>query len=333
MKKLLLFNLLLTSFFATAQMPDSVRVSIDSALVVMQKNSLYSKNVDWAKVRSEVFSAAKNATNSIEAFPALKIAFDALGDKHANYWYYGQNYMLPNPELNARQSDSLKAKWKKGQVFGKEMIGEIAYLNVPAMPVNKQKDIDQYANWMRNAVAELAAKNPRGWIVDLRMNTGGNIRPMLAGLSPFFSDGIFGHYIDSNGKLLGKYEFKNGDFIMDGQNTASVTKQIASLSKSKVAVLMGAGTGSSGEGVAVTFQQRPNTKSFGEKTAGLANTTDGFVFNNQQCYFLISVGYLADGKKKILPESVKPDAIIKGAESYFDLKKDATVQAALKWLK
>lgn len=99
----------------------------------------------------------------------------------------------------SRYSDSIKTAWKRGPRIDAKMIGDIAYFAVPFMGVNKQEQIDNYANWLYDEVAKLQKKNPKGWIIYLRLNGGGNICLMLAALTPFFNDGIVSYYIDKNG--------------------------------------------------------------------------------------------------------------------------------------
>lgn len=311
---------------------DSVKAYVDSALVILKNNSLYAKKVDWKSLDRKVKEKSKMAKTKAETFEALKIAFDALGDKHAAYYQYEDQYKLENRELQNRISDSLKAGWKRGLKINNKMIDDIAYISVPTLGVGKQADIDKYANWIYDAVNKLNEKNPKGWIIDLRMNGGGNIRPMLGGLAMFFKDGIYTYYIDKDGKSSDESGFNNGDFVMDGKIQATIKNKIKPIDNVKVAILIGPGTASSGEGVAVVFSQRNNTKSFGTNSAGLANATNGFVFNHNQSYFLISVAKIADKNKKIYPEIVKPDIYVKENESFANLSSDPSVMQAIKWL-
>jgi C-terminal processing protease CtpA/Prc len=155
---------------------------------------------------------------------------------------------------------------------------------------------------------------------------------MLAGLAAFFADGVVGYCIERDGSATDESAFSNGSFTISGISQATIKSKIPSLTKARVAVLIGPGTASSGEGVAVVFRQRNRTKLFGENSAGLANATNGFVFNNNNAYFLISVAYLGDKNKKALPEYVTPDVIVKSNDAFNDLSRDTVVQAAIRWL-
>ncbi|MEI9810889.1 MAG: S41 family peptidase [Bacteroidota bacterium] len=96
--------------------------------------------------------------------------------------------------------------------------------------------------------AKLALNNPEGWIIDLRLNGGGNIRPMLAGMAMFFTPGIKGYYLDPNDTATEALSFRDGDFQIEGITQAAIKQKIPGFKNIKVAVLIGAGTGSSGEG-------------------------------------------------------------------------------------
>ena len=329
---LIMVFVLLVSLKSQGQLADSIKLHIDSSLAVLENNSLYAKNVSWPDIRKRVYAAAGSATTKAGTFTALKIAFDALGDKHAAFYQYDDEYRIPNDALLARYTDSIKATWKKGSRIVKQMIATTAYIRVPFMGAGKQEDIDKYANWLNDTVAALQKNDPASWIIDLRLNGGGNIRPMLAGLAAFFEDGVVGYCIERDGSATDESAFSNGNFTITGISQATIKNKIPSLAKAKVAVLIGPGTASSAEGVAVVFRQRKGTKLFGEHSAGLANATNGFVFNNNNSYFLLSVANLGDKNKKVLPEYVTPDVTVKSNDAFNDLSKDTVVQAAIKWL-
>lgn len=330
--RLILF-LLSVPLLSSAQPPDSLVKHIDTVLNILQKNSLYSGNVNWKVLRKEVLAKSAKATNKAETFPALTVAFKKLKDHHANYYIGDSSFRLEDTMLLKRQDDSLKAEWARGARIKTFMIGDIAYVNVPTLTGGKQEVIDKYANWIYDGVAKLAALKPKGWIIDLRLNVGGNIRPMMAGLGAFFKDGTVGYYLDRFGKTIEPSSFKNGEFLMENQVTAGIINKIPSLANEKVAVLIGAGTASSGEIAAVFLSTRKNTKLFGEMTAGLTNTTNGFVFDNDNAYFLLTVASLADKNKKRLSNYVMPDIKVKANNMFSNPEQDNTVKAAIAWLK
>lgn len=321
-----------SSFAVRAQMPDSVRVYLDSCLFVLKENALYANRVNWKKTKKAVFEKAKSAKTTTAAFEPLKIAFDALGDTHASYYHLDDSYKLDNVALTNSYSDSIKAGWKRGPRIDARMIGETAYFAVPFMGVNKQEQIDSHANWLYDEIAKLQQRNPKGWIIDLRLNGGGNIRPMLAGLAAFFKEGTISYYIDKNGKSSEQSAFSQGNFLMDGKIQATIKNKISGFPEAKVAVLIGPGTASSGEITAAVFSKRPHTILLGNNSAGLTNATNGFVFNHNKTYFLISTARVADKKKQLFPETIKPKFYIKENESFNAISNDQAVKKAIIWL-
>lgn len=113
---------------------------------------------------------------------------------------------------------------------------------------------------------------------------------------------------------------------------AAIIKKIRSFPNIKVAVIIGAGTSSSGEGVAAVLKERKNTRLFGEPTAGYANSTEGFLFNNQNSYFLLTTSQISGKSRKPFPAAVSPDVRVEHNDHFNDLRSDRAVQAALKWL-
>lgn len=327
-----LLLLFVFNYSAIAQMADSIRLHIDTCLFTLKQNSLYADRVNWPEVEQEVFTRAGQAKTKAETFEALKIAFDALGDKHAVYYHYDNSYRLGNAALMNRYSDSVKAAWTRGPRIDGQMINGVAYLAVPFMGVNRQEQIDCYANWLYDEVAKLQKQDPKGWIIDLRLDGGGNIRPMLAGLAMFFGEGIVSYYINKDGKTSDEAAFCHGDFLIDGRIQATIKTKIAGLADAKVAVLTGPGTASSGEITAAVFSERFNTLLLGDSTAGLANATNGFVLNDHTTYFLISTASIANQYKIPFPPTIQPGLSIKGKEAFNDISNDAVVKKAIEWL-
>lgn len=324
--------LLLTTFTysAKAQMSDSVQRYLDTCLTVLKNNALYAHRVNWEEKEGEVRARAKTKA---EAFEALKVVFTSLGDMHAAFYHEDKSFRLENTALLERYSDSLKAAWKRGPQIAPRMIDGFAYFVVPYMGAKGQKQIDWYANWLYEEVVKLHKQQPKGWIIDLRLNSGGNIRPMLAGLAPFFKEGVISYYIGKNGEASDEASIKNGDFLIDGQVQATIKDKIAQFPAAKVAVLIGPGTASSGEITAAVFSKRTNTLLIGEPTAGLANATNGFVFNDNKTYFLVSTARIADASKIAFPETIQPEIRIHGQEAFQAVAQDEIVKTAIDWLR
>ena len=333
MRYILITALLFLTFEVKAQIPDSLIAHLDSALLLLKEKSLYHKKVDWDKVKGEMYSRAAQARTKNETFDAIAYGFAQLNDKHGFFMQNGRRYRLTDSIHLSRLSDSLKAEWGKGWKIHMKMLGKVAYFRMPNINAFNQKQVNSYANQLYDSIAHLAAQKPQSWILDLRRNAGGNIRPMMAALAPFFDEGIVSYELDRDDRVTGFSAFKNGDYVSnDTLVEATIIKKIRSFPNAKVAVIIGAGTSSSGEGVAAMLKERKNTRVFGEPTAGYANSTEGFLFNNQNTYFLLTTSQISGKTKKPFPEAVSPDVKVVNNDHFNELRSDRAVQAALKWL-
>lgn len=326
-----LLLLLTFQYNAIAQMADSVKTHIDSCLLILKHHSLYSKNVNWPLIEESVYEKAYKARSREETFDALKTAFDALGDQHAVYYHYKSEYRVNNEALLGRYSDSIRKAWSRGPAITTKMIGRVAYLSVPYMGATRQDQINWYAKWLTDSLQALQQHHPDGWILDLRLNGGGNIRPMLAGLAMFFEDGIINYYMDKDGQVSDATAFRQGVLYIDDVRQTSVLNTVRN-PKAKVAVLIGPGTASSGEILAAVFSRRDNTILIGDSTAGLANATNGFVFNNNNNYFLISTARITDQYRNAFAPTIHPTWFIKSNEAFSDIKNDILVKHAVRWI-
>lgn len=331
-KFLLLLIAALSLNFSFAQLPDSIKAHIDTAISILQNNSLYTKRVNWKAVTQKAYSDAATAKNKEQTFTAIANAYKTLNDHHGLFAQYNDQIKIPDSASIKRTTKQMLDEWAKGPRIKAEMINGVAYLRVPGFHVYTQQQIDTYASWLSDSIISLAAKKPTAWVIDLRLNNGGNITALMGGFASFFKDGTLGYYLDNKGHATGKQLIKNGVFYLDTAR-ANLKNATPDLTKAKVAVLTGAGTASSGEGVAVFFKARKNTKLFGEQTGGFANSTEGFLFNDKESYFLITTSGLGSKNKKLLPAFVTPNVFVKNNDAFNDLNNDAAVQAAVKWLR
>ena len=209
-----------------------------------------------------------------------------------------------------------------------------AYLRIPGMNVTRQADMDDRANKLRDSLCLLMKQNPKGIIIDLRMNTGGNSAPMVSGIGPLFHNSTIGYGVDRDGNLLEPVKLKEGVLLDEnGNKMVSIRKGCSIKKEIPIAVLIGPSTVSSGEILAVYLKQQPNVKLFGEPTPGFCNATEGFSFMNGKGYLLLSVNRVADARKHVYQEMlVRPDVYIKSEDNYDDLPADPTVKTAFNWL-
>jgi carboxyl-terminal processing protease len=318
--------------FTKAQLADSLRRHIDSALHIMQQSSLYTQRVNWPAVQQQVYHKGTGATTKAATFPAIVYAFQQLKDHHGMFTQYDSQYRHVDSSAIKRYTPALLNEWKKGWKIKAEILNGVAYLRMPNIPAFNPQQITFYTNLLSDSIARLAAANPKAWILDLRMNAGGAIQPMLAALAPFFEDGIVSWYVNNRGQATDPYAFNNGKLVITGYSTIAVQHVAPPMHSTKIAVLTGPGTGSSGEICAAILKQRQGTRLFGALTAGECNSTEGFVFNNNESYLLLTTQHLADKYKRPLPHQVIPHVQVTGNDAFTNLLRDDVVKAALNWL-
>jgi carboxyl-terminal processing protease len=320
-----------------AQLPDSIKAYTDSAIYFMQTKSLNGKNLDWARIKDTAYQMAKGAKSYKEAFPAIAYAFQQLKDYHGVVANEDTFYRYP-PPLNFDEvlSQGIKKEFLKGnRIVTAVLNGSIAYLRIPTMNVTRQQDMDDRANKLRDSLCMLVAKHPKGIIIDLRMNNGGNSAPMVSGIGPLLQQSLLGYGVDRDGRFLDAVKLQDGVLTDEKGNKLVTVKNTCTVDKSiPVAVLIGPSTVSSAEILAVYLKQQPNVKLLGEPTPGFCNATEGFLFMNGQGYLLVSVNKIADAKKRVYNEMlVRPDIYIKSEDNYDNLLADPTVKAAVQWLR
>ncbi len=97
-------------------------------------------------------------------------------------------------------------------------------------------------------------------------------------------------------------------------------------------ILIGPGTGSSGEFFLMAFKGREKTILLGSKTAGWVTINSGIPINNT-AYMNLSIGYGADRNGKEYKEALEPGITFSGVDKFNDIANDEKVKTAIKWLK
>lgn len=210
----------------------------------------------------------------------------------------------------------------------------IGYIRLPGINAGGSLAQQQAAAVIvRDSVARLFGRRVKAWILDLRLNDGGAMAPMLAGIAPLLGDGHLGGFVDHTGQAQEQWRLRRGNFYLD---TLAVTALPAPShhvpSDRPIAVLLSGLTASSGEIVAISLKGRPATRFFGEPTYGA--TTANTSYRIQGSSYLTLAGSVdADRNGHVYLVRVQPDELITGGDNFVDVAQDAKVRAALQWLK
>jgi hypothetical protein len=297
---------------STALASDAKR-ELDSAMMIVRQSSFWRDTVSWASVEADVRAIAAGAQSPAETYPAIRELLSRLGDHHS--------FLMPAQQSTQWQNGTLA---KNPLPTVKSFAGGVGYVSVPAYSGGDAGGIREYAEGAHKLLVQTAPAVSCGWVLDLRQNGGGNMWPMLAGLKPFVGNGGLGSFSGPNG---------GGAQWIAGQNVAAeAPRHLAPLESSTVAVLIGPRTASSGEAVAVAFHGRPQTRFFGQPTAGLANA-NGTMRLPDGALMMVMTAVDVDRNGQKFGEKVMPDeTIAPAAGGQIDSPDDPAVAAAIRWL-
>jgi len=170
-------------------------------------------------------------------------------------------YALPGEALPARPALVTRAPELELRGDG------TAVLRLHALDTTSAAAALAWATSLHEGIAAVAARHPRGWIIDLRDHDGQTPWPSLAALSTLLDGPAVGHFASRRGTQewiveRGAARIAGGPALVDTQPPPEPDF------RGPVALLIGRGTRDAGEDVAVAFRGRPNTRFFGAPTAG-----------------------------------------------------------------
>ncbi|GHG12718.1 peptidase S41 [Deinococcus piscis] len=238
--------------FGIYLLPPTPAVYADTALSMMD-NGYYATGEKWREARAAAVAATREAANYAATFPALREALAVAGGPHSKLLDEGE---------------SLAERMGPPQLPSLETSDGITTVTVPAVGADEAQALQAYADTLAQGLVSAGAATGCGWIVDLRGNTGGNMEPMLAGLSPLLGRGRVGGFVDNQGQVT-ELALQDGAVQVGGSSTFG-TPYYQPL-KGPVAVLQDGRTASSGEVVLLAFYGRPDTRTFGAPSAGLSS--------------------------------------------------------------
>jgi len=215
-----------------------------------------------------------------------------------------------------------------------ESVGLIVLPGFGASLTDQKKalaEANQFAERVHALIRELDQKNLRGWILDLRLNGGGNMWPMLAGVGPILGEGEVGGFVAARGSS--KWSYQDGKSMIN----QSVVSQVDAPYKVKnadlpIAILTDDFTASSAEAVVIAFKGRPKTHFFGMPTRGIPTANSPFKLSDGAIINL-TVAVDADRTGKSYDSKIPPDTEIKTIWAQYGTDDDPVLKVAASWIK
>jgi carboxyl-terminal processing protease len=325
------------------------RAYLEHALAVMQQNALHREKIDWATLRREAMEHAEGAEVPVDTYDAIRWALHQV-NRHS--------FLQLSPELEKRETDrrshvkaalnsarteaprdpaSIFLSRDKPETRLLERAGmKIGYVVVPHFSPRGDADGVRFETTLQHLIAQLDTDHPRGWIVDLRGNEGGNMWPMLAGLGPLLGEGVAGAFHDSRGGNLNWF-YRDGAAGYEGTESWSYPKvdgvpyRVAG--SVPVAILIDRGTASSAEAVAVAFRGKPHTRSFGEHTLGVSTNNNNYVLSDG-ANMILTIGVYVDRNGHEYENGIEPDVkmALQADLQPPPLERDEVISGAEQWL-
>lgn len=329
---LLLSLLFSVSSFSQHFKNDSVRLFVDRSIDLIKTNAVEISNIDL--IRKGLYNKAQNLDNVSQLAPLYDEVFELLGDYHGSLKYKGRSYGWNKPPGSGNAY--LKAKLKSEiTVVGQVIDKNTGYLRIPGNSDFAFKKVDSIANDITSHINEINSAKIKAWIIDLRMNTGGNMYPILLGLKEFIgSDNVvFGGFRNSKGEPSGQWEIKDGKMLIDGIELVREVKLKMPVKKDiPIIILTSCYTASAGEMTAISLLGRKNTYVVGEPTADYTTAVQGFKIN-ADAGLNLSTDHVVDRNFKIYKNHIKPDFEVTEGDNLEDLMRDKKIIKALEVLK
>ena len=307
---------------------------MDSLLVLMKTHSLYVPEAGWPALADSARAEwTRPGDNPLAR--AMDRVFRELGDFHGALYVGGQRFnshYKSDYRYPVSQEFMGEIQRRHGEATGRILDDGLAYLRIGHFYGGS--DLTDHARRIRGVVDSLARRQPKGWILDLRTNIGGNMYPMFCGLAPLFDPADLGGDSRDGENYRSQWALESGSLLMDGYTVLSLpveTSHAPFPGGEHIALLFGRYTASSGEALASSLRSQPGVRSFGEITSGWSTTTGWFPINDSIA-LVPAVAYFRSPDGTVHRDGVIPDVILIQEPDYATLHADATVTSARAWL-
>lgn len=265
------------------------------ALTVMELMGIHGSSDEFKQAKREAKQQVKDAQSYADTYEALRTAIKAAGGKHSN---------VISPERNTPGTE------ENSELPSVDKRGGVALAHVPS--VARGPVAQEYADTLAKGIQEHARC---GAVVDLRGNDGGDMGPMLAGLSALLPDGTALEFVSPHSTSQVTI---SGNSVKGGGTPITTSGGKLNV---PVAVLTDEETASSAEATMLAFRGITNSRSFGKPTAGFASA-NMMIDLVDGAGLMITIAADRDRNgNEYMDDPIKPD-----------VETDDALSAALAWL-
>ena len=322
---------------------------LTQAISGVRQRAYRADKVDWPALEARVRATATGARDELDLLPAYAVLLNGLGDGHsfvqvpperakAYYARHGRPFsaVVGAPRRHDAPSSAFVGRAAR-EVRTLQLTGaaEALLMVVPAFS-GYPPEAQAYTDGLFQTLAE-GARTACGYVIDLRGNGGGNMWPMVTGLSPLLGNGMALGKQESAGPPYVYANLRDGAAVIaEGGGAPNRLQAVQGwrdlgLARAPVAILQDGGVASSGEAVLAAFIGRPATRTFGQRSFGLASANSGYRLADGT-NLVITVGMMTDRDGRIYPDGFAPDEPVAAGAGLTADPDDAVVEAAKAWL-
>lgn len=314
------------------------QIPVDSAYTFIKYNSIHRNKADWDKTDRQFAFCISQASTTKDSMNCFVSVLKALNDVHSQLFYDNQvySYYVPLEDSVYKKVKPLlqRAAEETNQPSFALLARKYLYIRIPSIIAYTQTDINRFAQSILDSLCYYSTFKPKGFIVDLRLNTGGNMYPMLSGLSPLLGNTITGYETDIADSVVRTWELRENNFIIGGYKATAIKNLCGTdFSDKPVVIITGMLTASSGTITAIAFKGRNKTFFTGEPTANGYSTSNGYFQFGSGLTMNFATSFVADRRMNICKTNLLPDLILTGGDNFDNPDADAKVIRALIWIK
>jgi carboxyl-terminal processing protease len=290
-----------------------VKAFFTQLIQIVEENSINRRKINWADYKAQVWAKVGGAQTVPETELAMTLSMALLKDNHSSI-------IVDDKRLLYGGTGCQTPPAATPFTFAEPNIG---YIKVEGFSGSGQEAIN-FAQNIQNDIGRQDDKNLKGWVVDLRRNSGGNMYPMIAGLGPLIGEGTCGYFFNLDDKLDYSFSYQNGIAKLNDQSIVAIEKPYRLINSTlKVAVLISNATASSGEATAIAFIGRANTRLFGANSCGVTTANSTYILPFYGYRLNLFTRNMGDRTGKIYGKEIVPDDLVTD---------DQAIAKAVKWI-
>ena len=256
-----------------------------STVLDLAGQGIYADSAEFAEASAAAREEAKHAETLEDIRPALNKAVHAAGGKHSKLIA-----PVTGDDDEVAETEAASVAVRNG----------VAVATVPG--IDRHADLQAYADTLTSGLIQARDDGACGAIVDLRGNYGGDMGPMLAGLSPLLPDGEVLEFVTAGGSMPVSV---SGNAVNGG---GSAVETAGGKWDAPTAVLVDEHTASSGEATMLSFRGLERSRSFGAPTAGYASANMVYDFPDGSSLMLTIAKDRARTGETFAEDPIRPDA-------------------------